>query len=83
LSVVLFFVGESFFVLRVLKDGGGGGGVSFRDITVRSARFGDRFERGGSREVLAVFSEISFFDVLSAAALFSCFTDFFGLSTEL
>lgn len=75
---MLFFVGESFFDLT----DGGKGGVSFRDI-VRSARFGDRVNRGGSREEVATFSETSFLNVLSPAAFFSCFVDFFGLSIEL
>ena len=79
-SAVLFLVGESFFDFGA---DGGNGGVSFRDI-VRSARFGDRVDReGGSREEVARFSEISFLVALSTAVFFSCFIDFFGLSTEL
>ena len=80
-SAVLF-LGESFFVLLLVD--GGSGGVSFRDIVVRdnASRFGDRIDRGGSgsREAAAL-SEISFLDALST--VFSYFTDFFGLSTEL
>lgn len=82
-SATLFF-GESFFVLVTVN--GGSGGVSSRDIAVRDnvSRFGDRIDRGGSgsREV-EVLSGTSFLDALSTTVLFSYFTDFFGLSTEL